>query len=128
MDEEDCLVLDVLRFKHPQPGKLNTTALVTTDLDPLEVHSVLFDSLTGQSIRNAALRTRGSAGPSGVDANGWRRMCTGFHRHCRFMRFHCSSGPKASDAIRGSSLVDRIAGVSINTLGQEARCAANWHL
>ena len=53
---------------------------MTTTHDPPEVHAVLFDSLTGQSIRNAALRTQGSAGPSGVDAAGWKRMCTAFHK------------------------------------------------
>ena len=30
-------------------------------------------------IRTAALRTQGGAGPSGVDAAGWRRLCTAFH-------------------------------------------------
>ena len=29
-------------------------------------------------IRAAGLRTSGSAGPSGVDACGWRRLCTSF--------------------------------------------------
>ena len=81
VDGEGSSVLDTLRSKHPPPGKLDTAAFVTTDLEPPEVHPILFDCLTGQSIRNAALRTQGSAGPSGVDASGWRRMCTGFHRH-----------------------------------------------
>jgi len=30
-------------------------------------------------IRNAALRCQGSAGPSGMDAANWRRLCTMFH-------------------------------------------------
>ena len=30
-------------------------------------------------IRTAALRTQGGAGPSGVNAAGWRRLCTAFH-------------------------------------------------
>ena len=31
------------------------------------------------SIRTAALRTDGTARPSGIDARGWRRICTSFH-------------------------------------------------
>ena len=31
-------------------------------------------------IRSAALRTKGGAGPSGVDATSWRRLCTAFQR------------------------------------------------
>ena len=31
-------------------------------------------------IRSAALRTQDSAGPSGLDAYGWRRLCTSFQQ------------------------------------------------
>ena len=30
--------------------------------------------ITESTIANAALRTRGSSGPSGLDADGWRRI------------------------------------------------------
>ena len=43
-----------------------------------EPHPVLFDQLDGEAIRTAALRIEGAAGPSGVDANGWRRLCISF--------------------------------------------------
>ena len=50
------------------------------------MHLVYFDRITGSAIRDAALRTRGAAGPSGVDATGWRCLCTSFHKesadHC----------------------------------------------
>ena len=39
----------------------------------------MFHRITGEDIRLAALRTQGSAEPSGIDANGWRRLCTSFH-------------------------------------------------
>ena len=32
----------------------------------------------GVVIRNSCLKTDGAAGPSGIDAAGWRRMCTSF--------------------------------------------------
>ena len=35
---------------------------------------VVFSNINEASITKAALKTRGSAGPSGQDANGWRRM------------------------------------------------------
>ena len=65
---------------HPEPHQIQPEALVSSTADPPEVHPVLFEQLTGQSIRNAALTTQGSAGPSGIDAAGWRRICTAFHR------------------------------------------------
>ena len=43
-----------------------------------EPHPVLFDQLDGEAIRTAALKIEGAAGPSGVDANGWRRLCISF--------------------------------------------------
>ena len=55
-------------------------ALVTTFEEPPETHPILFELLTGSLIRACALRTQGGAGPSGVDAAGWRRLLTGFHR------------------------------------------------
>ena len=45
----------------------------------MDFHPILFDQINGGMIRSAALLVNGSAGPSGVDAMGWRRMCTAFH-------------------------------------------------
>ena len=41
---------------------------------------MIFEALDGAVIRNVALRTRGAAGPSGLDAFGWRCLCTSFQR------------------------------------------------
>ena len=43
-----------------------------------EPHPVIFDEITGILVRSVALRTEGSAGPSGIDAQGWRRLCSSF--------------------------------------------------
>ena len=80
IDRQDRSVLDILAEKHPPAGRIDAAALVTTAHEPPEVHPVLFNRLNGLIIRNAALRTQGSAGPSDVDSGGWRRMCTAFHR------------------------------------------------
>ena len=39
---------------------------------------MVFDQITASSIRGAALRTKGAAGPSGIDAHVCRRLCTSF--------------------------------------------------
>ena len=39
---------------------------------------IIFERITGESIKQAAMRTNGAAGPSGVDAYGWRRLCSSF--------------------------------------------------
>ena len=46
---------------------------VVRDLQPM-----IFEALDGALIRNAALRTRSAAGPSGLDAFGWLCLCTSF--------------------------------------------------
>ena len=77
---EHHTVLEALRAKHPEAQEMQEEALITTLEDPPEIHDVLFERLTGASVRTAALRSQGAAGPSGIDAVGWRRMCTAFHR------------------------------------------------
>lgn len=43
---------------------------------PEEVHPIKFASFDAGSIRKATLKTRGVAGPSGLDAEGWMRLST----------------------------------------------------
>ena len=76
-------VKDVLVSKHPPAADLSDEALAHLDpaYEPVEVHPVLFDTLTGVTIRRAAMRTRGAAGPSGMNADSWRRICSSFKSH-----------------------------------------------
>ena len=62
--------------KHPQGEQANAECILPSD--PEDIHPVIFDSIDASAIRSAALRTTGSAGPSGLDAHGWRRLCTAF--------------------------------------------------
>ena len=78
--DDNRTVEDILRDKHPPAGEMHAEALVTTSADPPRPHPVIFERLTGEVIRSAALRTRGAAGPSGIDAAGWRRLCCSFQR------------------------------------------------
>ena len=46
--------------------------------DIIPFHSSAFDHKNDQKIRKAAMTTHGSYGPSGLDANEWRRILTHF--------------------------------------------------
>ena len=57
---------------HPVAAPAVEQTLITGELpffDP-----VIFTNINEQSIAKAATRTRGAAGPSGLDAEGWRRI------------------------------------------------------
>ena len=65
-----------LKEKHPKP--LNPMTIIRPEDCPNDHHPVIFESLNGQLIHHTALKTNGSAGPSGVDSAGWRRLCSSF--------------------------------------------------
>ena len=68
---EPQTVLDILRQKHPVSQPAHPDALLQAPDTPNTVHSVLYDRIDAAAIRSAA-------GPSAIDACGWRRMCTSF--------------------------------------------------
>ena len=61
-----------LHEKHPkaQPTKLGSLLFGPVD----EVHESAYNEITGEMIREAALRTKGAGGSSNVDANGFQRI------------------------------------------------------
>ena len=78
-DGTRATVLDILKSKHPPSGgPPDPDTLIDAAFNPPVVHPVIFDSIQGQTIRSAALHTSGAAGPSGIDAWGWRRLCSSF--------------------------------------------------
>ena len=68
------LVRDVLSDKHPPSQSLSSDILLPSQSIPS--NSVIFDSLDAAPISRATMRTQGAAGPSGLDAYVWRRLCT----------------------------------------------------
>ena len=66
-------VMAQLKEKHnnPQPTKLGS--LVFGPIDD-EVPETLYSEINGEMVRQAALRTKGAGGPSGIDANDFRRI------------------------------------------------------
>ena len=67
---------EILRDKHPPSSPAHQDSLISDDPPP--VHPVIFDSIDKGVIRSAALKASGAAGPSGLDAYCWRRLCTCF--------------------------------------------------
>ena len=75
-------VREFLKEKRP-PHPLCSSTLQSSPDPTIETHPVLFERFDGELIRSVALKTQGAAGPSGVDAWGWRRLCTSFQGNSR---------------------------------------------
>ena len=72
-------VRDVLLEKYPPARRAAAHAVLPLgDSDPSSPRPVLFDSIDGNAIRRAALRTEGAASLTGIDTSGWRRLCCSF--------------------------------------------------
>ena len=69
---EDTLKL--LKQKHPD-GKAPTNDALLSDT-PIQIHSVRFKDIDSDMIRQSVLKSRGGAGPSGLDSDGWHRILT----------------------------------------------------
>ena len=82
LSDDDCggvlpLTDDVMRQLHEKHPEAQDAKLGSILFGPVEeVHDSLYQQIDGEMIREAALRTKGSGGPSGVDANGFKRILT----------------------------------------------------
>ena len=74
---EGITVRDVLREKHPVSQPPFPDTLLPENQQAM-IHPIYFEQLNGDLIRSASLKTQGGAGPSAIDANGWRRLYTSF--------------------------------------------------
>ena len=72
----DSTVMNALIGKHPKKQPPVPSTLIGDLAEP--PHFVLFDQLDAVHLRRVALKLHGAAGPSGLDASAWRRMCTSF--------------------------------------------------
>ena len=75
-DGRTALVQDLLAEKHP-PSQLACEDILMGG-DPVQVNPIRFEALTPALIERVALQCKGSAGPSGLDADAWRRLCVSF--------------------------------------------------
>ena len=128
-------VLEALKKKHPARKPAVPSAVIDPNCpsqDPS--HFILFDQLDGQMIRETALKTEGAAGPSGLDAAGWKRLCTSFQSASTDLcdalastarRICCSFvDPKSLLAFVACRLValDKHPGIRPIGIGETARC------
>jgi hypothetical protein len=76
--DEAHTVRDVLMEKHPNGQSLHQEAIS----HPVEssTHAIIYDEIDGAAILKSALKTEGGAGPSGLDAYAWKRMCSSFQK------------------------------------------------
>ena len=76
----ESTMLDELIKKYSAPMLATPGGIVAPDTPlPVSSHPVIFDCLDEHLICHTALHIGGAAGPSGLNAHGWRRLCTSFH-------------------------------------------------
>ena len=66
--------LEQLKQKHPQRRDADPEIMLPDK--PEETHPIKFHSIDAENVRKAALKTMGGAGPSGLDADRWKRIFT----------------------------------------------------
>ncbi len=78
--ESNITVKDKLSEKHPEPAPFDPSDCLLQSTPPpdYEPHFVEFHQIDGGLIRSLILRMNGAAGPSGMDASHWKKVCTSF--------------------------------------------------
>ncbi|XP_057302766.1 uncharacterized protein LOC130636933 [Hydractinia symbiolongicarpus] len=69
LNDETLLLLEQ---KHPDQGDLSEDALI--DQLSQRIHDIVLDIIDEDMVLKAATYTKGGSGPSGLDADGWRRI------------------------------------------------------
>ena len=64
--------------KHLPSKSIDENYITPVSNETIPFHPSIIDQINGQHIKKAAMRTHGSHGPSGFDANEWRRILTHF--------------------------------------------------
>jgi len=64
--------LELLKQKHPK--EKNPCSDILLDDTPIRIHPIRFEEIDAEMIRQSSLKTKGGAGPSGMDGDGWRRI------------------------------------------------------
>ena len=67
-------VLQDLKLKHPEPREANAEALIHGPLPRKTAEEVIYEDLDAEAIFKAAKKMNGAAGPSGADADMWKRI------------------------------------------------------
>ena len=80
-EKDGRTVRQVPHGKHLPERDISAEALI--ELKQLPFHMVMFEEITGSSIRAAALQKNGTVRPSGIDVVGWRKRCCSLYRESR---------------------------------------------
>ena len=62
-------VLEILQDKHPERQPLEPNCIQSEHPCTLPYHPAFFDKISARLVRKHAMKTHGSAGPSGLDAD-----------------------------------------------------------
>ena len=65
-------VMTQLNEKHPTAKEAKLGSLLFGPVE--DVPEIIYQEIDGEMIKEAALRTKGSGGPYGIDANGFKRI------------------------------------------------------
>ena len=64
--------LQLLELKHPDAREASPDVMLA---DPVrQIHPVVFEDIDDALVLKAVMKTKGGSGPSGLDADGWRRI------------------------------------------------------
>ena len=66
--------LSQLEIKHSDNRDASADVLLNRPIK--EIHPIVFDTIDDEMVLRAASITKGGSGPSGLDADGWRRILT----------------------------------------------------
>ena len=72
------LALNILRDKHPEWQPLEPNCIRNKNPQTLPHHPAVFDKISARLFRKHAMKSHGCAGPSGLDADDWRRLLSAF--------------------------------------------------
>ena len=102
-------VLESLRSKHPSTRPAPEGSLLNGP--SREPNQIIYESINAKCIRLVALRINGSAGPSGLDAEAWKRMLSAFHKSSERLCTALASAAKClcTEDIRGEYLMAFVA-------------------
>ena len=66
--------LNLLYQKHPDASKASSNILLPDQ--PAQIHSIRYEVINAEATKQAALKSKGGSGPSGMDSEGWRQILT----------------------------------------------------
>ena len=73
-DGETMSVKDLLVEKHPSKHSASAVTLIGGECP--QVNTIRFEGFTPALLQQVAKECRGSTGPSGLDSDAWRRLCS----------------------------------------------------